>query len=52
MTKLFTIILIIWLIYQIRQFIYKIQIKDNNKRTKVDQNDQMDIMDADFEDME
>ena len=54
MVKIFFIIFILWIIYQINKFISGIQIAKgkSRKKEKIDPNFQMDIQDAEYEEME
>ena len=55
LTRIITVIIIIWIIIQIKQFIRGIQISLNNtsiKRQKNDSMNNMDIQDGDYEEVE
>ena len=54
MTKVFFIVIILWVIYQINKFILGIQIGKSNNRTKdiKTRKSEMDILDAEYEEME
>ena len=55
LTKIITVIIIIWIIIQIKQFIRGIQISSNKtaiKREKNDSMNNMDIQDGDYEEVE
>ena len=54
MTKVFFIVIILWVIYQINKFILGIQITKgkNRKKEKIDPKSRMDIQDAEYEEVE
>jgi len=54
MTKIFFIIFFLWVIYQIYKFIVAIQITrgKNRKKEKIDSKSRMDILDAEYEEVE
>ena len=55
LTKIITVIIIIWIIIQIKQFIRGIQVSSNKtaiKRQKNDSMNYMDIQDGDYEEVE
>ena len=55
LTKIITVIIIIWIIIQIKQFIRGIQVSSNKtaiKRQKNDSMNNMDIQDGDYEEVE
>ena len=55
LTRIITVIIIIWLIIQIKQFIRGIQVSSNKtaiKRQKNDSMNNMDIQDGDYEEVE
>ena len=55
LTRIITVIIIIWIIIQIKQFIRGIQVGSNKtaiKRQKNDSMNNMDIQDGDYEEVE
>ena len=54
MIKFFFIISFLWIIYQINKFISGIQIRrgKNQKKEKIDPKSRMDILDAEYEEVE
>ena len=55
LTRIITVIIIIWIIIQIKQFIRGIQVSSNKtaiKRQKNDSMNNMDIQDGDYEEVE
>ena len=55
LTKIITVIIIIWIIIQIKRFIRGIQISSNKTAIKREKNDNMnnlDIQDGDYEEVE
>ena len=54
MIKLLFIIIFLWIIYQINKFISGIQIRNirNHNKDKTDSKFQMDIQDAEYEELE
>ena len=54
MIKIFSIIFLLWIIYQINKFISGIQINKgkNRRKEKIDSKSRMDIQDAEYEEVE
>mgnify|MGYP001388420997 FL=1 len=55
LTKIITVIIVIWIIIQVKQFIRGIQVNSNKtaiKRNKNDSMNNMDIQDGDYEEVE
>ena len=54
MMKILLIIVLLWIVYQLNKFIASIQISKSNNRKKENKTRQsrMDILDADYEEME
>ena len=54
MTKILFIIIFLWIIYQFKKFISGIQITNSKNRNndKTDSKSQMDIQDAEYEELE
>ena len=55
LTRIITVIIIIWIIIQIKHFIRGIQVSSNKtaiKRQKNDSMNNMDILDGDYEEVE
>ena len=54
MIKIFFIIIFLWIIYQINKFVSGIQITNtrNRNKNKTDSKSQMDIQDAEYEELD
>ena len=54
MIKTFIIVFILWIIYQINKFIRGFQITkgENQQKEKIDSKSRMDILDAEYEEVE